>query len=77
MLFGFVALACAAAPGAARMPAIAPGVRVGAIALGGLTSEPARTKLEAAFNRSIPVESATRRWWASPTRRIQLALLHA
>jgi len=68
VLVSFVALACAAAPGAARMPAIAPGVRVGAIPLGGLTSEPARTKLEAAFARAIPVEYGTRRWWASPRR---------
>src|SRR3989442_6067579 len=68
VVFSFVALACAAAPGAARMPAVAPGVRAGAIPLGGLTSEPARTKLEAAFARAIPVEYGTRRWWASPRR---------
>ncbi len=68
MLVAFVALACAAAPGAARMPAIAAGVRAGAIPLGGLTSEPARSKLEATFARAIPVKHGTRRWWASPQR---------
>ena len=68
MLVAFVALACAAAPGAARMPAIAPGVRAGAIPLGGLTSEPARAKLEATFARAIPVKRGTHRWWASPQR---------
>src|SRR5437870_1570526 len=68
VLVAFVALACAAAPGAARMPVIAPGVRAGAIPLGGLTSEPARTRLEATFARAIPVERGTRRWWASPKR---------
>src|SRR2546430_10124097 len=68
VLVTFVALACAGAPGGARMPVIAPGVKVGAIPLGGLTSEPARTKLEATFARAIPVERGTRRWWASPKR---------
>ncbi len=66
VLVTFVALACAAAPGAAHMPAIASGVRAGAIPLGGLTSEPARARVEAAFTRAIPVERGTRRWWVWP-----------
>src|SRR5207245_7401654 len=47
---------------------ISPGVRAGAIPLGGLTSEPARAKLEATFARAIRVTHGTRRWWASPQR---------
>jgi len=68
VLVAFVALACAAAPGATHMPTIAPGVRAGSIPLGGLTSEPARAKLEATFARAILVAHGTRRWWASPQR---------
>jgi lipoprotein-anchoring transpeptidase ErfK/SrfK len=68
VLVAFVALACAAAPGAAHMPTIAPGVRAGAIPLAGLTSEPARAKLQATFARAIPVKYGTRRWWAPPQR---------
>ena len=55
MLVAFAALACAAAPGASRMPAIAPGVAVLAVPVAGLTSEPARLRLEHEFSRSIPV----------------------
>ncbi|MDX6411002.1 MAG: hypothetical protein QOE91_518, partial [Gaiellaceae bacterium] len=62
------ALACAAAPGASRMPAIAPGVAVLAVPVGGLTSEPARVRLAREFARSIPVEHGTRRWWVSPAQ---------
>ncbi len=68
VLVAFVALACAAAPGASRMPAIAPGVTVLSVPVAGLTSEPARKELEQHLRRSIPVELGSRRWWASPER---------
>ena len=60
-----VALACAAAPNAARMPTIAPGVFVGHVHVGGLSSEPARARVEAKFARPIPVVHGTQRWKAS------------
>lgn len=60
-----VALACAAAPNAARMPTIAPGVVVGKVHLGGLSSEPARARLEASVARPIPVVYGSQRWKAS------------
>ena len=68
VLVVFVALACAAAPGAARMPAIAPGVIVGGIYLGDLTSEPARDRLAQDFARPIPVVYGDQRWNASLKR---------
>lgn len=68
VLLGFVLVACAAAPASSQMPAIAPGVRVAGVAVGGLTSEPARAKLETAFSRSIPIVRGKHRWWASPQR---------
>jgi lipoprotein-anchoring transpeptidase ErfK/SrfK len=68
ILVAFVALACAAAPGAARMPTIAPGVIVVDRYVGGLTSEPARAALAARFDRKFAVVYGTHRWWVSPRR---------
>jgi L,D-transpeptidase catalytic domain len=68
LLLVFVLLACAAAPASSQMPAIAPGVSVAGVAVGGLTSEPARAKLTRAFSRAIPIKRGDRRWWASPGR---------
>jgi lipoprotein-anchoring transpeptidase ErfK/SrfK len=68
VLVVFVALACAAAPGAARMPTIAPGVIVGGVYVGDLTSEPARAELAAGFARPIPIVDGKQRWVASPQR---------
>jgi lipoprotein-anchoring transpeptidase ErfK/SrfK len=68
VLVAFAALACAAAPGASRMPAIAPGVAVLSVPVAGLTSEPARIQLERELGRSISIERGSRRWWASPAR---------
>src|SRR5690349_15232416 len=65
VLVAFVALACAAAPNAARTPSFAPGVIVGGVYLGGLSSEPARARLAADFDRPIPVVYGTRRWAVS------------
>jgi lipoprotein-anchoring transpeptidase ErfK/SrfK len=50
-----VALACVATPEAARTPQIAAGVHLGSLALGGLTAEPARTAIEAAVAKPVPV----------------------
>jgi hypothetical protein len=66
LLVVFVLLACAAAPASSQMPPIPQGVTVAGIAVGGLTSEPARAKLTRAFSRSIPIKRGERRWWASP-----------
>ncbi len=68
LLFVFVLLACAAAPASSQMPAIAPGVIVAGIRIGGMTSEPARTQLTQAFSRPIPIKHGKRHWWASPVR---------
>jgi lipoprotein-anchoring transpeptidase ErfK/SrfK len=68
VLVVFVALACAAAPGATRMPLVAPGVIVGGVYLGGLTSEPARVQLARDFSQSIPIVLGERRWFASQRR---------
>jgi len=68
VLIVFALLACAAAPASSQMPAIPPGVTVAGIDVGGLMSEPARTKLTEAYSRSIPVVHGKRRWWASPQR---------
>jgi lipoprotein-anchoring transpeptidase ErfK/SrfK len=64
----FVALACAAAPGAARMPTIPPGVIAGGVYVGDLTSEPARAQLAAEFARPIRVVHGQQHWFASPRR---------
>src|SRR5437763_16382667 len=62
ILVAFVALACAAAPNAARTPTIAPGVIVGGVYVGGLSSEPSRARLAADFGRPIPAVYGTKRW---------------
>ena len=56
-----------AAPDAARKPVvIAPGVTVGGIRVGGLTSEPARTRVERAFARPLRLSFGQKRWRISP-----------
>src|SRR5262245_8730609 len=66
ILVTFVALACAAAPGATRTPTIAPGVIVGGLYVGDLTSEPARADLAAQFGRPIPIVYGEKRWRTAP-----------
>jgi lipoprotein-anchoring transpeptidase ErfK/SrfK len=68
VLVAFVALACAAAPGAAHMPTIAPGVIAGGVYIGDLTSEPARAQLAAEFGRPVRVVHGEQHWFASPRR---------
>jgi lipoprotein-anchoring transpeptidase ErfK/SrfK len=65
ILVAFVALACAAAPNAARMPTIAPGVIVSGVYLGGLSSEPARARLAADFDRPLPLVYGSQKWRVS------------
>jgi lipoprotein-anchoring transpeptidase ErfK/SrfK len=56
-----------AAPDAARKPVvIAPGVTVSGVKVGGLTSEPARTRIEKAFGRPLPLRYGKKRWRISP-----------
>jgi lipoprotein-anchoring transpeptidase ErfK/SrfK len=56
-----------AAPDAARKPVvIAPGVTVAGVKVGGLTSEPARTRIEKAFGRPLPLTYGSKRWRISP-----------
>jgi lipoprotein-anchoring transpeptidase ErfK/SrfK len=56
-----------AAPDAARKPVvIAPGVTVAGIKVGGLTSEPARARVERAFGRPLRLSFGKKRWRISP-----------
>lgn len=56
-----------AAPDAARKPVvIAPGVTVAGVKVGGLTSEPARTRIEQAFGRPLRLAFGQKRWRISP-----------
>jgi lipoprotein-anchoring transpeptidase ErfK/SrfK len=56
-----------AAPDAARKPVpIAPGVTVSGVHVGGLTSEPARTRIEKAFGRPLRLRFGGKRWRISP-----------
>jgi lipoprotein-anchoring transpeptidase ErfK/SrfK len=56
-----------AAPDAARKPVvIAPGVNVAGVRVGGLTSEPARTRIERAFGRPLRLAFGNKRWRISP-----------
>ncbi len=48
-------IACAAAPAAEELQAIAPGVTVLGARLGGLTAQPARHKIEIAYTRPIKI----------------------
>lgn len=56
-----------AAPDAARKPVvIAPGVTVGGVHVGGMMSEAARTRVEAAFGRPVRLQFRAKRWRISP-----------
>jgi lipoprotein-anchoring transpeptidase ErfK/SrfK len=56
-----------AAPDAARRPVvIAPGVAVGGVRVGGLMSEAARTRVEAAFGRPLRLAFRDKQWRISP-----------
>jgi lipoprotein-anchoring transpeptidase ErfK/SrfK len=56
-----------AAPDAARKPVvIAPGVTIAGVEVGGLTSEPARTRVERGFGRPLRLRFGSRRWRISP-----------
>ncbi len=68
ILILFVALACAAAPDAARTPQVAAGVRLGGVDLSGLTAESARTSIVSALAKPIPVVAGDISWYAWPDR---------
>jgi len=51
--FASAGVACTAAPAAEQLQTIAPGVRVLGTHVGGLTLEPARTRVEAALERPL------------------------
>jgi lipoprotein-anchoring transpeptidase ErfK/SrfK len=56
-----------AAPDAARKPVvIAPGVSIAGIKIGNLTSEPARSRVEKAFARPLPLSYGKKHWRISP-----------
>ncbi len=56
-----------AAPDAARKPApIAAGVSIAGVEVGGLTSEPARRRVERAFGRPLRLRFGDKRWRISP-----------
>jgi lipoprotein-anchoring transpeptidase ErfK/SrfK len=56
-----------AAPDAARKPVvIAPGVTVGGVHVGGMMSEAARTRVEAAFGRPVRLQFRDKQWRISP-----------
>jgi hypothetical protein len=71
-LFCLLAVAAAfgvAAPDAARPPAvIAPGVSVAGVGVGGLTSEPARARIQQAFGRPLKLMHEGERWQTRTSR---------
>lgn len=60
--------ACATAPAAEQVRAVAPGVSVLGTRIGGLTSEPARTQIQRAFARPIVIAYAGHSLTVSPAR---------
>lgn len=61
-------LACAAAPAAQRTPAIAPGVSIGGVQVGGLTAVPARDRIASAFASAITIHTGSRTETIDPAR---------
>jgi lipoprotein-anchoring transpeptidase ErfK/SrfK len=70
-------LACAAAPAAEQLRSIAPGVSVPGARVGGLTAQPAGSKIAAAFARRIVIVSGGRRITVSPSHFGAKADVHA
>ena len=62
------AAAAALAPASRQSPAIAPGVRIGPVSVGGLTSEPARAAVVEAFAQPVVVRHGDRTWTVDPSR---------
>jgi lipoprotein-anchoring transpeptidase ErfK/SrfK len=59
-------LACAAAPASTPTRSIPLGVSISSVTVGGLSSEPARARVESAFQRSIRVTFQHRNIWIRP-----------
>ncbi len=67
-LFAAAGLACAAAPAAEQLQAIAPGVSVLGVHLGGLNALRADRSVGSRFSRPIVIADGTRRYSVSPAR---------
>jgi lipoprotein-anchoring transpeptidase ErfK/SrfK len=61
-------LACAAAPAAEQLTAIAPGVTVLGVRLGGLTAQPAGSAIARRFSRPIVIQDGTKVISVAPAR---------
>jgi lipoprotein-anchoring transpeptidase ErfK/SrfK len=59
-------LACAAAPASTPMRPVPLGVKVAGIKVGGLTAEPARKRIETAFNRWLRIVYLGKTKWVNP-----------
>jgi lipoprotein-anchoring transpeptidase ErfK/SrfK len=59
-------LACATAPASTPTRTVPPGVRVAGIKVGGLTPEPARARIETAFNRWLRIVYQGKTTWVNP-----------
>ena len=62
-----LALGCVVAPASMQYPAIAPGVRIGHVDVGGLTAEPARAAAANALAKPVRVQADGRTWTIAPT----------
>lgn len=62
------ALGGVVAPSSRQYPVIAPGVRIGPAAVGGLTSEPARAAVERAYAKPFLATYGAKTWPVDPTR---------
>ena len=67
-LLAAAGLACAGAPAAEQLQAIAPGVSVLGVPVGGLTAQPAGRTIAAVFSRPIVIVDGARRFAVSPQR---------
>jgi lipoprotein-anchoring transpeptidase ErfK/SrfK len=67
-LLAAAGLACAGAPAAGQLQPIAPGVSVLGAPVGGLTAQPANTRIARAFSRPIVIDGETKRYTVSPGR---------
>jgi len=67
-LLAAAGLACAGAPAAEQLTAIAPGVTVLGVPLGGLTAQPAGSRIGARFSRPIIIRDGERRIAIAPAR---------
>jgi lipoprotein-anchoring transpeptidase ErfK/SrfK len=67
-LLAAAGIACAGAPAAEELHAIAPGVSVLGVRVGGLTAQPANTAIARAFSSPIVIDGDAKRYTVSPQR---------